>query len=544
MSEDQPILDLTSLPEARPQPGKQRGLPLVWILPLLAAMIGGWIAIQAILERGPTITLSLIDAEGIEAGKTKVRYKSVDIGDVKSITLAADHRTVLVSIGMAKFAEPFLVEGTHFWVVRPRLGANGVSGLNTLVSGAYISIDVGESHTPSHEFTALEAPPVVSRETPGSQFSLETNDIGSLSVGAPLYFHHIQVGQISAVNLNPDGRALTIQVFVNAPYDSFVTEDTRFWQASGIDLQMDSGGVRLQTESLTTILAGGIAFETPSGSTSTLPAADNSTFRLAPNRSNAMKAVDRLIKTYILYFDESLRGLQPGSIVDFRGVEIGEVTSLNVEYDSEHEKFLFPVLINVYPERIRSRYLDKSAQATTDSHKLVSKMIEHGFRAQLRTSSLLTGQLFIALDFFPDAGKVVPQPQLNPMPLPTIQGNIVQLQTTLLNVSKKLDQLPLEKIGRDTDALLVTANRTLENTNQLMVKLQNELAPEAKSALTQLRSTLEQTGQTLSPGSNLQYDLHTTLTSISRAADSVRILTEYLDKHPESLLSGKAVEKK
>jgi paraquat-inducible protein B len=245
-----------------------------------------------------------------------------------------------------------------------------------------------------------------------------------------------------------------------------------------------------------------------------------------------------------LYFDESLRGLQTGSIVDFRGVEIGEVTALNVEYDSEHEKFLFPVLINVYPERIRSRYLDKSEQATTDSHKLVSQMIVHGFRAQLRTSSLLTGQLYIALDFFPDAEKVTPQPQLNPMPLPTIQGNIAQLQTTLLNVSKKLDQLPLEKIGRDTDALLVTANRTLENTNQLMVKLHSELAPEAKSALTQLRSTLEQTGQIISPGSNLQYDLHTTLTSISRTADSVRILAEYMDKHPESLLSGKSAEKK
>jgi len=449
-----------------------------------------------------------------------------------------------VTIDMAKFAEPFLVEGTHFWVVRPRLGASGVSGLNTLLSGAYIGMDVGESQISTHEFAALEAPPVVSRETAGRQFILETNDIGSLSISAPVYFHHIQVGQISAMSLNPDGQALTLQVFVNAPYDKFVTEDSRFWQASGIDLQFDSGGVRLQTESLTTILAGGIAFESPNGSTATLPAEYNSKFRLAPNRSIAMKAADRQVKSYILYFDESLRGLQPGSIVDFRGVEFGEVAAINVEYDRVHEKFLFPVLINVYPDRIRSRYMEKAEQPTEDSHKLVSQMIEHGFRAQLRVSSLLTGQLYIALDFFPTAEKVKPQPQLTPMPLPTIQGNIAQLQTTLMNAAKKLDQLPLDKIGRDADDLLLTANKTLTNTNQLIIKLHSDLAPEAKTTLTQMQTTLQQVEQGVAPGSNLQTDMHETLTSIRRVADSLRILTEYLDKHPESLLRGKTVDQK
>jgi paraquat-inducible protein B len=231
---------------------------------------------------------------------------------------------------MAKFAEPFLVEGTHFWVVRPRLGATGISGLNTLLSGAYISMDVGETSIAEREFAGLEAPPVISREMSGRQFILETSDIGSLAVGSPVYFHHIQVGQISAVTLNEDGRALTLQAFVNAPYDRFVTQHSRFWQASGIDLAFDAAGVHLQTESLSTILAGGIAFESPNDSTAIGPANSNTKFRLAPNRNLAMKSEDRLVKTYILYFDESLRGLQPGSTVDFRGVEIGEVTALHV----------------------------------------------------------------------------------------------------------------------------------------------------------------------------------------------------------------------
>lgn len=540
MSENEPNNEFLSLPIAKVQQSKRHDFSLVWLIPLLAAVIGGWIAIHSILDHGPTITLNLVDAEGIEVGKTKVRYKSVDVGNVKSVMLAPDHHTVVLSLDMAKFSEPFLVEGTRFWVVRPRLGATGVSGLNTLLSGAYISMDAGETSKPARKFIGLEVPPVVSRDIAGRQYSLETNDMGSLSVGAPIYFHHIQVGQVTSVILKPDGHGLTLSIFVNSPYVQFVSEDSRFWQASGIDLEFDSSGVHLQTESLTTILAGGIAFETPSNSSEKLPAANNSSFNLAPNRNAAMKSPDRLVETRILYFDESLRGLQIGSAVDFRGIEIGEVAAINVEYDRVQEKFLFPVLINVYPERIKSRYRENTQQQPyKDTRQLLSRMIEHGFRGQLRASSLLTGQLYIAFDFFPHAEKVKPRPDLNPMPLPTIQGNIAQLQDTLIGVAKKLDQLPLDKLSSDADELMLTAKRTLESTNQLITKLDSDLEPEAKLALVQMKTTLEQTKQTISPDSFLQTDLHTTLTSISRVADSVRTLSEYLEKHPESLLRGK-----
>lgn len=538
MSENNEFIDVAAIPEARVQHSARRILPLVWIVPIVAAIIGGWIAVRSTLDHGPNITLKLVDAEGIEAGKTKVRYKSVDVGEVKTVTLALDH-TVDVSIEMAKFSEPFLVQGSHFWVVRPRLGVNGISGLNTLVSGAYISMDVGETTIPAREFTGLEVPPVISRDMAGREFILEAGDIGSLSVGAPIYFHHIQVGQISAVSLNPDGRAVTLKVFVNAPYDRFVTADSRFWQASGIDLAVDSGGMRFETESLATILAGGIAFASPTSSTTTVPALTDTQFQLAPDQKAAMKTPDRVVETGILYFDESLRGLQPGSTVDFRGVEIGEVVSINVEYDRDRDKFLFPVLINVYPERIKPRRHESAEQPLV----LLAHMIEHGFRAQLRPSSLLTGQLYIALDFFPNTEKVKPQTDKTPMPLPTIQGNIARLENTLVGISKKLDQLPIDKIGRDADVLLVSANRMLENTNQLITELHNDIAPEAKSTLSQMRTTLQQTEHTISPGSSLQTDLHTTLTSIRRVADSVRILSDYLDKHPESLLRGKPEEK-
>jgi paraquat-inducible protein B len=544
MTDGEGTTDIESLPPAVPHRSYRSRLPLVWLVPMVAALIGGWIAVRSILEQGPTITVTFIDADGLDPGKTKVRYKSVDVGMVKTVALAPDLRTVDVTIAMATFAKPLLVSGTRFWVVRPRLGATGVSGLGTLLSGAYIGMDAGSSHEPVRKFAGLETPPVVAGGTAGRQFVLHSQDLGSLSIGAPAYFHHIQVGQISSLALNPDGHGVTLILFVNAPYDRFVTDDTRFWHASGVDVALDSNGVHMQTESLTAILAGGVAFESPAGSIATVPAAPDSDFHLATNREMAMKAPDRVIESYILYFEESLRGLAPGATVNFRGVDIGEVVSLKVEYDRANEKFLFPVLVNVYPERIRSRYREGGDRPQTTSHALVSRMIEHGFRAQLRTGSLLTGQLYVALDFFPRSAKIVPQPELTPMPLPTIPGNLEELQNTIVSVARKLDQLPLEKIGRDADEALVSLNRTLGSTTGVLGKVGSEILPEAKSTLTQARLTLAQTQQAVAPETSLQNDLHTTLTSVSRAADSIRVLADYLDKHPEALLRGKAEDPK
>ncbi len=541
MSENGDFEAADALP-ATSGPNRMR-LPLVWLVPILAAIIGGWIAVRAILDHGHYIVVTFIDADGIEAGKTKVRYKNVDVGDVRKITLAADHRTVNVSIEMARFADPFLVEGTRFWVVRPRLGASGVSGLGTLLSGAFIAMDVGTSQDFVRDFTGLEVPPAITGDSAGKQIILEAADLGSLSVGAPAYFHHIQVGQVIALALNDDGRGITLKLFIQSPYDRFVTSDTRFWHASGVDVAVDAGGVHLQSESLTTILAGGVALEAPPGSTAITPVPSESHFKLVANRESAMKAPDGAVETFVLYFDESLRGLTPGAAVDFRGVEIGEVTSLKVEYDRGADKFLFPVLVNIYPERVRSRYRKGSNNPPTSSYNLVASMIEHGYRAQLRTASLLTGQLYIALDYFPHSAKVVAQPTQGPMPLPTIPGNLVELQNSIVSVAHKLDQFPLDKIGHDLDHVLGSLNTTLTDANAMIGKVDMEIVPAAQSTLAQAKVTLAQTQNALAPDTGLQTDLHSTLNSVSRAADSVRVLVDYLDKHPEALIRGKVQEK-
>jgi paraquat-inducible protein B len=535
MAETISTADPKPLPIATAHQAHRSRIPLVWLVPALAACIGAWLAVHAFFDHGPMIEITFLDAEGIEAGKTKLRYESVDIGDVKAIRLAPDGRTVEVTVETANFATPFLVSGTRFWIVRPRLGTTGISGLGTLLSGPYIAMDAGASKTPARHFAGLERPPVVSGAALGRRFALETKDLGSLSVSSPAYFHHIQVGRISAIALNPDGRGLTLDLFIDAPYDRFVTEDTRFWHASGVDVDLDSSGVHVQSQSLTTILAGGIAFEAPPGSITSVPSAEESRFSLALNRTAAMKPPNGITESYVLYFGESLRGLAPGAVVDFRGVEIGEVVATNVQYERANEKFQFPVLINIYPERLQSRLSQGGDRPATQSHPFIARLIEQGFRAQLRSASLLTGQLYVALDFFPHAAKVRSSPELTPMPLPTIPGNLEQVQNSIISVAHKLDELPLNKIARDLDTTLLTLNSFLGNADHIIL-------PEAKSTLRQARGTLQETQQALAPESSLQSDLHSTLSSVGRAADSIRTLADFLDKHPEALIRGKTAD--
>ncbi|MFD2838326.1 MlaD family protein [Azotobacter vinelandii] len=357
MAEARP--DPSALPEAEAAPRSRWRPQLVWLVPLVAALIGGWLAVKSILDRGPVIDIVFKSAEGLEAGKTKVKYKDVDIGLVTAVSLSRDLRQVLASAELVKDFQPHLVEDTRFWLVKPRISGGSVSGLGTVLSGAYIGVDVGKSSRAQKTFAALEVPPVIQLDTPGREFVLRSADLGSLAMGSPVFFRRLQVGQVVGYQLDGNGRGVSLRLFVNAPYDRFVTDNSRFWNASGIDVKLGAGGIEVDTQSLASLLLGGVAFETPEESVALPGAAPDTPFELFADRARAMRNPERDVLKMVLLFDESLRGLETGAPVDFRGIAIGEVTAIRVELEPDSRRIVMPVEISLYPERLRLRSRDK-----------------------------------------------------------------------------------------------------------------------------------------------------------------------------------------
>ena len=306
----------------------------------MAAALGVWVAVTRIRSEGPKITIVFQSAEGLEAGKTKINYSGVDIGTITAIRLSEDHQHVIATAQMAPKTEDFLVEDTRLWVVRPRISGANVTGLGTLISGAYIGMEIGSSKEPKRDFVALETPPVVTGNAPGRFFVLKTSDLGSLDTGTPIFFRRLQVGQVASYVLDKDGKFFTLKVFVRAPYDQYVTANTRFWQASGIDVSLSASGLSVQTQSLLSILIGGIAFESPA-SGAVLP-------RPRPTPSSPCSAIGRRPSGRPLAVrrptSSSSRnrcgGSTPGAPVEFRGIPIGEVADIRAQIDMQDLRVL------------------------------------------------------------------------------------------------------------------------------------------------------------------------------------------------------------
>jgi paraquat-inducible protein B len=522
--------------ESRTLSRSRTRISLVWVIPIVAALVGVWVAITRIESEGPKISIEFGSAEGLEAGKTKIEYKGVEVGTITSIQLSPDHRRVLTTAQMAPKTEDFLVEDTQFWVVRPRISGANVTGLGTLISGAYLGMEIGSSDREKRDFVALETPPIVTGGAPGRFFVLKTPDLGSLDIGTPVFFRRLQVGEIASYVLDKDGRRLTVKIFVRAPYDQYISPNTRFWQASGIDMQLSANGLSIQTQSILSILIGGVAFETPSNGP-VLPAADaNSVFPLYVNRAQAYEPPPRNPQTFELIFNESVRGLEPGAPVELRGIKVGEVVDIRAQVDVKSAKFSVPVIIELDAQRLGVKLLDlrQGADLPAIRRKIIDSLVADGVRAQLQTGNLLTGSAFVAFDFFPGAPPAAVDWSQNPPQMPTTPGQLEAVEAGLGDIVKKLNKMPLQQIGdnlqkslSDLDLTLVRARATLEN---------------ASTTLNSATTTLNTANGLVQPSSEQIEDLGQTLQELRRAARSVRVLTDYLEQHPEALIRGKRGE--
>jgi paraquat-inducible protein B len=496
----------------------RRRLPsLVWLVPLVAALAGTFVAWRTLSARGPEITISFRTATGLEAGKTKVKYRDVEVGLVEEVELQPDLSGVLCHVRMVKGADPYLTAATRFWVERPRVEGAQISGLGTLLSGAQIAVDPVREGKSARQFTGLEEPPIVKSDEPGQQFTLHSYRAGAVGVGTGVYFRKIRVGEVVSSQLDPSGDFVTTKVFVNAPYDARVRAGTRFWNASGIDVSVGANGVQVETESLLSILAGGIAFDTPELAAAEAAAAPDAVFELYENHAASERPVFHEKHTWLVYFDQSVRGLRIGAPVEFRGIEVGSVSDVRLEWDAAKKQFRIPVLLQIEPERIgRLGSPDvETRRAALDS------LVAAGLRAQLKSGSLLTGQLVVALDMHPDA----PAARIawdDPYPLfPSIPAPLDQIENNIAGLTKKLERMPLDEIGASLRTSLDALHGTLEEADRTLATANGLIAPD--SAVT--------------------VELRRALVELGDAARALGLAADQIERQPNSILFGKGGRK-
>ena len=540
-----------AVPEAEVR--TSRGISIVWLVPLVAAVIGIWLAYTTLQERGPTITITFDDAEGLEAGKTKIKFKDVEVGTVESVRISEDLKHIVVTAEMVKDAEAYLTEGTRFWVVSPRLGAGGVSGLGTLLSGVYIGVDP-KPGAAATSFVGLTEPPLITSDTPGRQYMLRATTRGSIARGSSVYFRGIEVGQVLDYALADDNQSLDIQVFVQAPHDQLVRNDSRFWNASGFRVAMSASGVQVETESVQALLAGGIAFDTPMSASASEPSPEGTVFPLYDSYETVTQSGFTTKVPYVVQFDESVRGLSPGAPVEFRGMRVGTVSDVGLQIDVATESVRIPVTIEIEPQRIKFTGVDgaKDNPFEGSPYVLMEKLVERGLRAQLQSGNLLTGQLLVDLGFHPTAAPAKLIRNGTYPEIPTVPSEIDALTTSVSGVLTELAALPLADLVQDL-------RTTVQGVNQLMTSPQTTQTLEALTmTATELQALVRTVDQQMGPlmvqalgtlasaeaivGSDSQtrYDLNSMLKELAGAARSIRVFADYLERHPEALLRGKS----
>ena len=543
------------LQEPLPEPAVDRSgwrrLSILWLVPLVALAVGATLLGRHLLRTGPEIQIELRTAEGLESGRTVVRFREVVVGRVTQIVLTKDRQRVLASVTLDRSVSELAVQDSRFWVVRPRVGTAGVSGLNTLLSGAYIAADAGESDARRTHFVALESEPVPLRGEPGRSFVLSADDLGSLEVGSPVYYRRARVGRVVGYTLDPLRDRLDVRVFIESPYEPLVTGNSRFWNASGVDVSVDANGVNVNAQSIASVIGGGIAFASPSGSAAATQVADEGQrFVLFDNEQKALAPPDGGPVRLRMLFDRSVRGLVAGAPVDLLGLELGTVRQIALPYDVRSGHFAVEVTVEVFPMRLASFASDAGPEVVPDK-RLLKRLVDNGLRAQLRTGNLLTGQLYVALDFVPKASSATIDIDA-PLPtLPTVPGTLSDLQQQLADVIERIGKVPFDRIAgqlQDTLAGAEVATKSLTRTLESARGAIEQLSPEASAALGDVRRTLASAQSSLEglerhvarPGAPLQRHANDALVELRRAAQALRVLSEYLQRHPQALLRGRA----
>ena len=519
----------------------------VWLIPIVAALVAGFLAWRTLREQGSQITISFHSADGLTAGQTKVRFKAVELGQVETVRLAKDLANVLVTVRMRREADDYLTENARFWVVRPRLSSGSLAGIETLVSGAYIEMDPGErGNDKKYEFTGLETPPAVRSGEPGTTYKLTTERLGSLTSGAPVFYRDIAAGEVLDYDIGDGLGPVSLTVFVRAPYDKLVRVGSKFWNASGLSLQVGPTGLHVELASLQAVLNGGVAFDA-SKDRNAKPAPANSTFEVYKSYDDAQSAGYRNRIDFVSYFESSARGLAVGAPVDFFGIQVGTVQTVELDLNQATAQTRVKVGFQVQPERIA---LSSPGDTSADPIEVARKLVARGMRAQLQTSSFLTGSMLLALNLDKNAPPAELKQQNGEWVVPSEGGGLDNIMASASNIASKLDRLPLDEIGANLNRTLRSASTAMASVGDLATHANSGLSPafarlpaitsSIEQAMTRANQVLTSLDRGYGKDSETQRELSRAMVQVGDTARSIRQLADFLDRHPEALIRGRA----
>ena len=536
-------------------------LPLIWAIPVVTVIIGAWLAWSTVSQRGPLITVTFETAEGLQADQSHVRHKDVDMGVVQKISLTPDLKRVQVTIRMNREAEPLLTDGAEFWVVRPRFFAGAISGLQTLFSGSYIDLLPVAGGQAKRDFVGLENPPVLQSDVPGRTFLLQAKRIGSLNLGSPILFRDLEVGEVLGWDVGEMAQDITVHVFVRQPFDKYVRDNSRFWNASGAKVQLGTNGLQVKVQSLRAVVLGALAFETPEDQTITAESEADHTFTLYEDEDAADASTFKRSVPFVANFSSSVSGLSVGSPVTLRGLKIGEVSAMSLVYDRAQDNVVVPVHFTLEPERIAMLELPTGG----DLDNRMRELVHRGLRVKLESSNILIGTKQLAMDVYRDAGPGELGKQGNAYVIPIMGGSADDVATAATNLVNRLNAIPFESIGQNLDHTLAGVNAlvndkqlaetvtelrsTLAGAQQLMNNLNRGLTPAMQrlpSIADGLESSVQRTDKLLASlqtgyggDSRFNRDLSQMMGQLSDAARSIRVLADLLSRHPEALIRGR-----
>lgn len=538
----------------------RRSLSIVWLVPLVTLCIGLWLVAKTIAEKGPEITIRFSTAEGIKAGKTQVKYKDVQIGMVESLRFSKRFDHVVLTVRMDPEAKVFLHRDTQFWVVRPHLNLRGVSGLGTLVSGSYIDISPGHG-LPQYHFVGLNEPPAIKSDVDGQRITLLAEKLGSLEVGSQVYYQGIQAGEVLGYELANDQHSVFIYAFIKAPYDELVHGNSHFWNVSGVDISIGADGFQIRTPSLLSMIYGGISFDSRKTADSPDEDVTSLVFTLYDNYDEIIEKTYTHKLRFVVFFDQSVRGLDVGAPVEFKGIKVGQVTDVRLEFNSKDSSFLIPVILELEPERIINR--DKSEKT---KYQILQTLVKHGLRAQLQAGSLLTGKMLVALDMHPETPIHLVHDARSTLPeIPTIAGGFDMITTSVQSILDKLNKVRTDKIGEELEAALHGTNKLINSPDlkasvgdlrvslhafrRIVVALEKHSEPIAENldkvldaghrALNQADKALANLNVLLDPSSPTQYRLNQLIRDLSDMSHSIRSFVDLLERHPNAVILGK-----